>query len=213
MPFFPAEQDWTLALMARPSRILLKEQFPATYTVNSLLALGSRKTQCRKGPDAQGKHTQTGANNIPISDKNRYGTRKPGELAEDREGIPEHWSFPLTTTIPLVGLVSYFLSGHRRHSPCLSLPPSSLLVSGPKATTLRTGLDLASPTRGVCRLATLGPQNPRLCFLAPRQRPLGLLLGTTVDTSTPLSSAAALVAWDRPAGHSQFFKRYSPPAY
>ena len=95
MPFFPAEQDWTLALMARPSRILLKEQFPATYTVNSLPALGSRKTQCRKGPDAQGKHIQTGANNIPISDKNRYGTRKPGELAEDREGIPEWLCEPI----------------------------------------------------------------------------------------------------------------------
>jgi len=45
MLFFPAEQDWTLALTARPSRIPLEEWFPATYTVNSLLALGGRKTQ------------------------------------------------------------------------------------------------------------------------------------------------------------------------
>jgi len=78
---------------------------------------------------------------------------------------------------------------------------------------LGTGLDLASPTRGVRRLATLGPQHPGLRWLTPRRRPLGLLLGTTVDTPTPLSSAATLAAWDRPAGHSQFFKRYSPPAY
>jgi len=96
-----------------------------------------------------------------------------------------HPSFPLTTTIPLVGLVSYFLSGHRRHSPRLSLTPSSLLVSVPKATTLRTGLDLVLPTRGVCRLATLGPQNPRLLWLTPCRQPLGLLLGTTVNTPHP----------------------------
>jgi len=124
-----------------------------------------------------------------------------------------HPSFPLTTTIPLVGLVSYFLSGHRQHSPRLSLSPSSLLVSVPKVTMLGTRLDLASPTRGVCQLVTLGPQNPGLRWLSPHRRPLGLLLGTTVNTPTPLSLAAALEAWDRPAGHSQFFKRYSPPTY
>jgi len=50
---------------------------------------------------------------------------------------------------------------------------------------LGTGLDLASPTRGVRRLATLGPQHPGLRWLSPCQRPLGLLLGTTVDTPHP----------------------------
>jgi len=38
---------------------------------------------------------QTGANNIPIPDKNRYGTREPGELAEDGEGIPEWLCEPI----------------------------------------------------------------------------------------------------------------------
>jgi len=95
MPFFPAEKDWTLALAARPSRIPLEERFPATYAVNSLPALGGRKTQQGKGPDAWGKHMQTGTNNIPIPDKNRYGTREPGELVEDREGIPEWLCEPI----------------------------------------------------------------------------------------------------------------------
>jgi len=95
MPFFPAEQDWTLALASRPSRIPIEERFPVTYTVNSLPALGSRKTQCGKGPYAQGKHTQTSSNNILIPGINRYGTREPGELAEDGEGIPEWLREPI----------------------------------------------------------------------------------------------------------------------
>ena len=50
MPFFLAEQDWTLAV--RPSRIPLEERFPATYAINSLLVYGRRsqgappKTNC-----------------------------------------------------------------------------------------------------------------------------------------------------------------------
>ena len=50
---------------------------------------------------------------------------------------------------------------------------------------LGTRLDLASPTRGVRRLASLGPQHPGLHFLAPCRQPLGLLLSTTVDTPHP----------------------------
>jgi hypothetical protein len=42
MPFFPAEQDWTI--MSQPNRILLEECFPASYKVNSLPALGNRNT-------------------------------------------------------------------------------------------------------------------------------------------------------------------------
>lgn len=99
MPFFPLEQDWTLALASRPSRIPIKEWFPATYTVNSLLALGGRKTQCSKGPYTQGKHMQTGSNNILIPGINRYGTREPGELAEDGEGIPEWLWEPINSDL------------------------------------------------------------------------------------------------------------------
>ena len=86
MPFFPAEEDWTLATASRPSRIPLKEHFPAAYAVNSLPTLGSRKAQRRKGPNP---------NKIPLPDKNRYGTKEPGELANDGEGIPEWLRKPI----------------------------------------------------------------------------------------------------------------------
>jgi len=86
MPFFPAEEDWTLATASRPSRIPLEERFPAAYAVNSLPTLGSRKAQRGKGPNP---------NKIPLPDKNRYGTKEPGELANDGEGIPEWLRKPI----------------------------------------------------------------------------------------------------------------------
>ena len=45
MPFFPAEQDWTLVV--RPSRIPLEEQFLATFAVNCLPMHGRRP---QRGP-------------------------------------------------------------------------------------------------------------------------------------------------------------------
>jgi len=78
---------------------------------------------------------------------------------------------PLTTTIPLVGLVSYNPSGSFQgidDTPLLSLSPSSPLFCVSKATTLGTGFDLASPSRGVRQLATPGPQNPQpRCLATP----------------------------------------------
>ena len=47
MPFFPVEQDWTLA--SRPSKIPFAERFPAAYAVNSLLISDNRNMQRRKG--------------------------------------------------------------------------------------------------------------------------------------------------------------------
>ena len=89
MPFFLAEQDWMLATAARPSRVPLNKCFPATYMVNSLLSLGRRKTQCRKGPGPWGKPLQTGPNSIPITANNRYGTRSTGEAKKDDAAMPE----------------------------------------------------------------------------------------------------------------------------
>jgi hypothetical protein len=88
MPFFPAEQDWTLALDHRPSRIPLDERFPAKFVVNSLLVLDPRVRQCRKGPNNVGKPTPNNPNLIPVPGKNRFSNKEPGELANDREGIP-----------------------------------------------------------------------------------------------------------------------------
>jgi len=89
MPFFPAEQDWTLATAARPSRVPLDKRFPVTYVVNSLPSLGGRKTQRRKGPGPWGKLSQMGPNSIPITANNRYGTRSTGEAEKDNTATPE----------------------------------------------------------------------------------------------------------------------------
>jgi len=82
---------------------------------------------------------------------------------------------PLTTTIPLVGLVSYNPSGSFQgidDTPLLSLSPSSPLFCVSKATTLGTVFDLALPSRGVRRLATPGPQNPQpRCLATPSMTP------------------------------------------
>ena len=87
MLFFLAEEDWTLAITSRSSRIPLKKHFPALYVVNSLLSLGGRKVQHRKGPNYVGKTTQNNPNHILLPDKNRYGTKEPGELTDDGEEI------------------------------------------------------------------------------------------------------------------------------
>ena len=86
MPFFPAEQDWTLA--SRPNRIPLVERFPAAYAVNSLPVPGNRNAQRKKGPNRTGKSPQSNPNLIPVPAKNKYGDKEPGELADDEEGIP-----------------------------------------------------------------------------------------------------------------------------
>ena len=75
MPFFPAEQDWTLAV--RPSKIPLEERFPATYAVNSLPAHGRRPQRAPpKANCPQGKPSNP--NNIPLPAMNRYATGSSG---------------------------------------------------------------------------------------------------------------------------------------
>ena len=93
MPFFPAEQDWMLA--SRPNKIPYEERFPASYAVNSLPVLQSRNTQRRKGPNRGGKSPQGNPNLIPVPAKNRYGDKEPGELAGDKEGIPQWMREPI----------------------------------------------------------------------------------------------------------------------
>ena len=84
MPFFPAEQDWTLAV--RPARVPLKEHFPASFSVNSLPLHGRRQ----QGAPSKAKHVQatvgtgrkelprasadnlTSSNCIPVPEKNKY---------------------------------------------------------------------------------------------------------------------------------------------
>jgi hypothetical protein len=61
-----------------------------------------------------GKHPQSNPNTILVPDKNRYGGKEPGELAGDKEGIPE-W---IHVTI-LYGIVRAIaqLRGVRVHVP------------------------------------------------------------------------------------------------
>ena len=91
MPFFPAEQDWTLAM--RPSRIPLEKHFPAIYAVNSLPVHGRRsqgappKTNHSQDSSgmANGKKTHhrsplggpSNPNNIPLPKTSRYATGGP----------------------------------------------------------------------------------------------------------------------------------------
>ena len=95
MPFFPAEQDWTL--VTRPSRVPMAERFPATYAVNSLPQTTSRGNTHRKGNSRAGlsKPSIPNPNRIPLPQNSKYGTREPGELADDGEGIPEWAREPL----------------------------------------------------------------------------------------------------------------------
>ena len=102
MPFFPAEQDWTLSV--RPDRIPLDEQFPTTFAVNSLPPRG-RKLQGvppkpnrnQGGSNANGRRDPlrsstaglTNPNNIPVPDRNRYATNGTGA---DTEYTPPKWN-------------------------------------------------------------------------------------------------------------------------
>ena len=95
MPFFPAEQDWTHALAARPSRIPFEDRFPTSYAVNSLPALGTRKAQRRKGTNPAGNPTPANPNKILLPEKNRYSTREPGELVDNGEGISDWMREPI----------------------------------------------------------------------------------------------------------------------
>ena len=75
MPFFPAEQDWTLAV--RPSRIPLEERFPATFAVNSLPTHGRRP---QRGPPKanRSRGELSNPNNIPLLEMSRYTAGSSG---------------------------------------------------------------------------------------------------------------------------------------
>ena len=95
MPFFPAEQDWTLAIESRPSRIPFEERFPPSYAVNSLPSLGGRKTQRGKGAGRRGQPSQSGSNTIPITDNNRYNARAAGGSEKDDAAWPKWAQEPI----------------------------------------------------------------------------------------------------------------------
>ena len=69
MPFFPAEQDRTLAV--RPSRIPLEKRFPVTFAVNSLPMHGRRP---KRGPPkpSRSRGELSNPNNIPLPEMSRY---------------------------------------------------------------------------------------------------------------------------------------------
>jgi hypothetical protein len=83
MPYFPTEQDWTLAV--RPSRITLTERFPQRFAVNSLPTANrgkvnsdSRPQQRRQGGPSR-KSASENPNMIPITHSQ---TREMGELSK-----------------------------------------------------------------------------------------------------------------------------------
>ena len=85
MPFFPAEQDWTLSI--RPPRIPINERFPTTYAVNSLPINGKRNfVPRRRGPnrDANLALRNPNPNLIPLPEVSKYAGREPGEVTDDR---------------------------------------------------------------------------------------------------------------------------------
>jgi hypothetical protein len=93
MPFFPTDQDWTL--ITRPSRVPLAERFPTTFAVNRLPSTSTRGTNPRRGNNQMGKPKAENPNFIHLPLNVRFGTREPGELADDGEGIPEWAREPL----------------------------------------------------------------------------------------------------------------------
>ena len=100
MPFFPAEQDWTLSV--RPGRIPLDERFPTTFAVNSLPPRGSRQQGAppktnrnhagnangRKDPHRSTLDGRTNPNNIPVPVRNKYATF---ETNADTEYTQPQW--------------------------------------------------------------------------------------------------------------------------
>ena len=99
MPFFPAEQDWTLALDHRPSRIPLDERFPAKYAVGNIPLREPKVRQRNKGTNNVGRPTPNNPNLILVLKKNRYDSKEPGELANDVEGIPSWMREPIPATV------------------------------------------------------------------------------------------------------------------
>jgi len=97
MPFYPAEQDWTLS--SRPSRVPIEECFPAAYKVNSLPTSNMHKAQHRKGQSWGGNPPQQNPNNIRIPERNRYDTREAGELLDDKDGIPQWMCKPISSSL------------------------------------------------------------------------------------------------------------------
>jgi hypothetical protein len=95
MPFFPAEQDWTL--VTRPSRVPLEERFPKSYAVNSLPPSIVRNSSRKRGNAPAGKPHPENPNRIPLPPNNKHGAWEPGEIAESREGIPEWLREPRDT--------------------------------------------------------------------------------------------------------------------
>ena len=93
MPFFPAEQEWTL--VTRPSRVPYEERFPAAYAVNTLPPTLARNSNRRRGNAPVGSPQTGNPNLIPLPPSTRFGTREPGELADDGEGVPEWAREPL----------------------------------------------------------------------------------------------------------------------
>jgi len=75
MPFFPAEQDWTLVV--RPSRIPLEERFPATFAVNFLPTHGRRP---QRGPPkaSRSRGELSNPNNIPLPETSRFTAGSSG---------------------------------------------------------------------------------------------------------------------------------------
>ena len=95
MPFFPAEQDWTLSI--RPPRIPTSERFPTTYAVNSLPINGKRNfVPRRRGPnrDTNPAHRNPNPNLIPIPEISRYAGREPGEVKDN--STPSWLDDPIT---------------------------------------------------------------------------------------------------------------------
>jgi hypothetical protein len=84
MPYFPTEQEWTLAV--RPSRITLDDRFPQRFAVNSLptatrgkTTAGNHPTRRRQG-DPTRSATRENPNFIPIPQSR---TREQGELLKE----------------------------------------------------------------------------------------------------------------------------------
>lgn len=99
MPFFLAEQDWTLAI--RPARVSLEECFPTTFSVNSLLLHGRRHQGTipkakqaqvtgvtgRKEPPHVTADDLTSSNCILVLEKNKYAVNSTAPSSEYKEPL------------------------------------------------------------------------------------------------------------------------------
>jgi hypothetical protein len=81
MPFFPAEQDWTLSI--RPPRIPLNKHFPATYSVNSLpINAKGNFVPHRRSSNRGTIPGQRNPNLILLPENNRYVAKEPGKAMD-----------------------------------------------------------------------------------------------------------------------------------